>query len=70
MRYDEKGDLVRWPAPKKLVDAIRVKLAEARLGFALLPKRWFVERFIAWAVRFLRLMLDYELLPQTFADLH
>src|SRR5918997_1286092 len=47
-----------------------VKLAEAKRGFVLLPRRWVVERTFAWATRFRRLVRDYERLPQTLADLH
>ena len=47
-----------------------VKLAEAKRGFVLLPRRWVVERTFAWTTRFRRLVRDYERLPQTLADLH
>jgi transposase len=47
-----------------------VKLPEAKRGFVLLPRRWVVERSIAWAARFRRLARDYERLPETFAGLH
>ena len=50
-----------------------VKLAGAKRGFVLLPKRWVVgewERSFGWAVRFRRLARDYERLPQTLAGLH
>lgn len=47
-----------------------VKLAEAKRGFVLLPRRWVVERTFAWASRFRRLVRDYERLPQTTANLH
>ena len=47
-----------------------VKLAEARKGFVLLPKRWVVERSFAWAARFRRLARDYESLPSSPAGLH
>ena len=44
--------------------------AQAKRGFALLPRRWVVERSIAWMARFRRLARDYERLPETFAGLH
>lgn len=36
-----------------------------RKGFVLLPKRWVVERTLAWLTGCRRLNKDYELLPQT-----
>ena len=47
-----------------------VKLAEARRGSALLPRRWVVERPFAWLARFRRLARDYERLATTLAGLH
>jgi transposase len=47
-----------------------VKLAEAKHGFVLLPRRWVVERSFAWLARFRRLARDYERLPTTLAGLH
>jgi transposase len=47
-----------------------VKLAEAKKGFVLLPKRWVVERSFAWATRCRRLVKDYERYAQTLAGLH
>jgi len=47
-----------------------VKLAQAKKGFVLLPRRWVVERSFAWVTRFRRLARDYERLPQTLAGLH
>ena len=47
-----------------------VKLAEAKKGFVLLPRRWVVERSFAWLARFRRLSRDYERLPSTLAGLH
>ena len=47
-----------------------VKLAEAKRGFVLLPRRWVVERSFAWLARFRRLSRDYERLPTTLAGLH
>jgi transposase len=36
----------------------------------LLPRRWVVERDVAWAARFRRLARDYERLAATLAALH
>lgn len=47
-----------------------IKLAEAKRGFVLLPRRWIVERSFAWLARFRRLSRDYERLPSTLAGLH
>lgn len=47
-----------------------VKLPDAKRGFVLLPRRWVIERSIAWLARFRRLARDYERLPQTLAGLH
>jgi transposase len=47
-----------------------VKLSEAKRGFVLLPRRWVVERSIAWMRRFRRLAKDYERLPETLAGLY
>jgi transposase len=47
-----------------------VKLAEAKRGFVLLPRRWVVERSFGWMARFRRLARDYERLSETLAGLH
>ena len=47
-----------------------VKLAEAKRGFVLLPRRWVVERSFAWLARFRRLSRDYERLSTTLAGMH
>jgi len=47
-----------------------VKLATAKRGFVLLPRRWVVERSFGWMSRFRRLARDYERLPETLAGLH
>jgi len=57
-------------AAKHGVELIVVKLAEAKRGFVLLPRRWVVERSFAWASRFRRLGRDYERLPSSVAGLH
>ena len=38
--------------------------------FAVMPKRWVVERSFAWAARFRRLAKDYERLPDVLRGLH
>jgi transposase len=47
-----------------------VKLPTAKKGFVLLPRRWVVERTFGWAVRFRRLVRDFERLPETVAGMH
>ena len=47
-----------------------VKLAEARCGFVLLPRRWVVERSFAWTGRIRRLAREYERLQTTLAGFH
>jgi transposase len=47
-----------------------VKLAEAKRGFVLLPRRWVVERSFGWMARFRRLARDYERLSETLEGLH
>ena len=47
-----------------------VKLAEAKRGFVLLPKRWVVERSFGWVARFRRLSRDYERLASSLEGFH
>jgi hypothetical protein len=47
-----------------------VKLPEAKGGVVLLPRRWVVERSVAWAPRFRRLTRDYGRLPETLSGCH
>lgn len=46
-----------------VVEIVR-KPADQR-GFAVLPRRWVVERTFSWLLRWRRLVRDYERLPQT-----
>jgi transposase len=39
--------------------------AKAADGFRVQPRRWVVERTFGWFVRYRRLMVDYEFLPET-----
>jgi transposase len=52
------------------VELIVVKLPEAKKGFVLLPRRWVVERSLAWTTRFRRLVRDYERYATTLAGWH
>jgi transposase len=42
-----------------------VKKPAGQVGFAVLPRRWVVERTFAWLMRWRRLVRDYERLPET-----
>ena len=42
-----------------------VKRDDDQTGFVVLPRRWVVERTLAWLGRYRRLSKDYEALPQT-----
>jgi putative transposase len=62
------GDLVAWVwalRPWRKVRLEIVKRPEGTQGFQLLPKRWIVERTLAWLGRYRRLSKEYEYLPQT-----
>ena len=47
-----------------------VKLAEAKHGFVLLPKRWVVERSFGWVARLRRLSRDCERLVSSLEGFH
>ena len=53
-----------------VADEEGVKLPTAKRGFVLLPRRWVVERSLAWMTRFRRLVCDYERLAETLVGLH
>jgi transposase len=71
--FVDQGYTGETPAADAATHGIRlevVKLADAKRGFVLLPRRWVVERSFAWAARCRRLAKDYERLPETVAGLH
>ena len=73
LAYVDQGYTGEEPSEAAKEHGIRlevVKRPEAKRGFVLLPKRWVVERDFAWAVRFRRLVKDYERLSATVAGLH
>jgi transposase len=73
LAYVDQGYTGDTPAAAAEARGIRlevVKLAEAKRGFVLLPRRWVVERSFAWSARFRRLARDYERLAATLAGLH
>ena len=51
----------RWRAVK----IEQVKRSDSRKGFAVLPKRWIVERTFGWLTKQRRLAKDYKSLPET-----
>ena len=62
------GDLIAWVwalRPWRKVRLAIGKRPEGTKGFLLLPKRWIVERTIAWLARYRRLSKDYEYLTHT-----
>ena len=64
------GELTQAAAASHGVLLEVVKLAEAKRGFVLLPRRWVVERSFGWAARFRRLSRDHERLATTLAGAH
>lgn len=59
------GQLVTWVKEQCQWVLEIVKRPAASVGFQVLPKRWIVERTLAWLTRHRRLSKDYEALPRT-----
>ncbi len=60
-----RGELVEWVKGKMGWTLQIVERLGDQQGFVLLPKRWIVERTLAWLSRQRRLSRDYERLPKT-----
>jgi putative transposase len=60
-----RGQLVEWVS-QHMRFVLRVTLRpEGTKGFVLLPRRWVVERTLAWLNQSRRLSKDYERLPKS-----
>ncbi|MFJ1758661.1 IS5 family transposase [Kitasatospora sp. NPDC088134] len=57
------GRLVDWAKDTLRLTLEIVKRSDAQSGFVVLPRRWVVERTLAWLMRSRRLARDYETLP-------
>ena len=57
------GRLVTWAKEKLQLTLQIVKRSDDVTGFAVLPRRWVVERTLGWLMRSLRLVRDFETLP-------
>jgi len=63
-----RGRLVEWVRrlrAQRRIELEIVERAEGQKGFAVLPKRWIVERTFGWLVKWRRLRCDYERLTAT-----
>ena len=60
-----RGQLVEWAQKECGIALEIVEKPEDQKGFAVLPKRWVVERTFAWIGRWRRLSKDYDLHPET-----
>jgi putative transposase len=59
------GKLVGWVQSFCCWTLDIVKRSDAQKGFAVLPRRWVIERTFGWLGRYRRLSKDYEFLPQS-----
>ena len=54
------GRLVRWAKQRTHIDLQVVRRTAGQAGFAVIPRRWVVERTFAWIVKNRRFVRDYE----------
>ena len=59
------GQLIDWARHLSRWTLEIVKRGEDAVGFAVLPKRWIVERTFAWLGKYRRLSKDYETLTES-----
>ena len=59
------GTLVQWVAMAGRWALEIVRRPRDQKGFAVLPRRWVVERTFSWLGKYRRLSKDYETLPQS-----
>ena len=62
-RYE--GSFVGWAKEKLGVAVEVVRKPQDQVGFAVLARRWVVERTFAWLLKCRRFARDYEELPET-----
>jgi transposase len=58
------GRLVAWARRVLRIVIDIVRQSDGQRGFAVLPRRWVVERTLAWLTAHRRLARDYERLPE------
>lgn len=64
------GETAKQGAKAHGIELKVVKHTKIRRGLVLLPRRWVVERSLAWAARFRGLARDYDRLAETLAGFH
>lgn len=58
------GQLVTWAAEQPRLRLQIVKRPNHSKGFIVLPRRWALERTLAWIARHRRCVRDYERIPE------
>ncbi|MDQ3761388.1 MAG: IS5 family transposase [Actinomycetota bacterium] len=58
------GRLVSWACQVLALTVTIIKRSDDTTGFAVLPRRWVVERAFGWLLRYRRLIRDYERRPE------
>jgi transposase len=58
------GRLVNWAHQVLALTVTIIKRSDDTTGFAVLPRRWVVERTFGWLLRYRRLVRDYERRPE------